>query len=453
MPALVDLIDRYKNAHGVTDPELARRIGVTAEALRRWRTHGIRRLPQQANLDALARVLGQPYRVVLSAALRDAEYLTAEQSQEPRPHSEVLHDAIAVLSEATRLTNRPMRQTSSGGWEPNPDPRAALPIDWAEFVTHALAGAAANAGGIETVLSGRPGSWEAERVRQTLQSTVFDERDLLRYRTEPITIELWVEAILDDTADTTEDDHQAAELALSDRQSAVPMPDDIPPGPFRPDDPRIAEIDWVSVDNDGNLAVAQFAAFGVVADQVGHRTADVEHVVRIAEQALVAAVPRHQAHVRIDHADAGADVLQGRGEDLAVEAQLLASLVEHGQPPYLDKDGHAREQARLRWWNGAATTLADLAEISSTFTAADGTPYPALPAVEVERSHVYGDPVPVFYGHYWRQGSPRHLHDWTEYSACVDFSAVKGGALTAYRWSGEQRVNPENYVWVGSTAG
>lgn len=259
MPALVDLIDRYKNAHGVTDPELARRIGVTAEALRRWRTHGIRRLPQQANLDALARVLGQPYRVVLSAALRDAEYLTAEQSQEPRPHSEVLHDAIAVLSEATRLTNRPMRQTSSGGWEPNPDPRAALPIDWAEFVTHALAGAAANAGGIETVLSGRPGSWEAERVRQTLQSTVFDERDLLRYRTEPITIELWVEAILDDTADTTEDDHQAAELALSDRQSAVPMPDDIPPGPFRPDDPRIAEIDWVSVDNDGNLAVAQFA--------------------------------------------------------------------------------------------------------------------------------------------------------------------------------------------------
>lgn len=140
----------------------------------------------------------------------------------------------------------------------------------------------------------------------------------------------------------------------------------------------------------------------------------------------------------------------------AVETLLKGpeiSLVEHGQPPYLDKDGHAREQARLRWWNGAATTLADLAEISSTFTAADGTPYPALPAVEVERSHVYGDPVPVFYGHYWRQGSPRHLHDWTEYSACVDFSAVKGGALTAYRWSGEQRVNPENYVWVGSTAG
>lgn len=260
MSALVELIDRYKNAHGATDPELARRIGVTAEALRRWRTHGIRRLPHQANLDALARVIGQPYRVVLSAALRDADYLTAEQSEQPRPYREVLHDAIAALTEATRLTNQPMRQNGSGGWEPNPDPRAALPIDWAEFVTLALAGAAANAGGIETVLAGRPGSWEAERVRQTLQSTVFDDKDLLQHRTEPITISLWVEAILADTYDTTENDYDAAEMALAERQEAVPLPNDIPPGgPFQADDPRIADIEWVSVDDDGNLLIAQFA--------------------------------------------------------------------------------------------------------------------------------------------------------------------------------------------------
>ncbi|HEX7826530.1 MAG TPA: XRE family transcriptional regulator, partial [Mycobacterium sp.] len=161
------------------------------------------------------------------------------------------------LTEATRLTNQPMRQSSSGGWEANPDPRAALPIDWAEFVTLALAGAAANAGGTEAVLAGRPGSWEAERVRETLQSTVFDDKDLLRHRTEPITIELWVQAILDDTGDTTEGDYQAAEVALGDRQSAVPLPDDIPPGPVQPDDPRIAGVDWLSVDN-GNLVIASF---------------------------------------------------------------------------------------------------------------------------------------------------------------------------------------------------
>src|SRR5690606_40612683 len=73
-----------------------------------------------------------------------------------------------------------------------------------------------------------------------------------------------------------------------------------------------------------DVALAQLAALGVVADQVRHRTADVEHADRIAEHVLVAAVPGHQAHVRIDHAAAGADVLPGRGKDLPGAAQVLA---------------------------------------------------------------------------------------------------------------------------------
>jgi hypothetical protein len=71
--------------------------------------------------------------------------------------------------------------------EPGPDPRAALPIDWAEFVTRALASAAANAGGTSKILSGRPGSWEAARMREVLESTVgADDERLLEYRTEPV---------------------------------------------------------------------------------------------------------------------------------------------------------------------------------------------------------------------------------------------------------------------------
>lgn len=69
------------------------------------------------------------------------------------------------------------------------------------------------------------------------------------------------------------------------------------------------------------------------------------------------------------------------------------------------------------------------------------------------QDYVYAGDVPVFYGHYWRQGEPRHLHDWTDYAACVDFSAVKGGALTAYRWSGEARIDPMRYVSVASEWG
>ena len=137
----------------------------------------------------MATEIRRPYRQVLTAALFDSGYRTPTDDGTPRPYDEVLHDAIAALTEAAHLTNQPMRQNSSGQWEADPDPRAALPIDWAEFVTHALAGAAANIGGTEQILAGRPGSWEAERVRQTLQSTVgADDEHLLQHRTEPVVI-------------------------------------------------------------------------------------------------------------------------------------------------------------------------------------------------------------------------------------------------------------------------
>lgn len=106
-----------------------------------------------------------------------------------RPAEDVLADAIRVLTEATRLRRSTMRQTAAGGWEV--DPGRTEPADWAEFVTLALAGAAANAGGIENVLVGRPGSWEAGRVRDTLYSTVGeDEATLWQHRTEPLRLVL-----------------------------------------------------------------------------------------------------------------------------------------------------------------------------------------------------------------------------------------------------------------------
>ena len=132
----------------------------------------------------------------------------------------------------------------------------------------------------------------------------------------------------------------------------------------------------------------------------------------------------------------------------------MLSLVDHDQPPYHDKDGHPRDSARLQWWNSDARTLRELAEMGGNFTTGSGEPYPTLPELEVARGEtdfVYRNKVPVFYGHYWRQGLPKYLHDWTDYTACVDFSAVKDGALTAYRWSGERWIDPENYVSVAAT--
>lgn len=221
-PRLVELIDRYKNAHGVSDAELARRIGITRENLRKWRTNGVRRLPERANLVAAARVIGQPYREVLSAALFDTGYLDAG-TDAPRPHAEVLHDAISVLTEASRLTNQPGRQTSSGQWEADPDPRAALPIDWAAFVTEALAGAAANAGGIDAILAGRPGSWESSVIGDALRAAVgHDEWDLWRHRTDPVTVVLHPERILFDSDASNEfEEMDAAEAEITRRENAI----------------------------------------------------------------------------------------------------------------------------------------------------------------------------------------------------------------------------------------
>jgi hypothetical protein len=149
---------------------------------------------------------------------------------------------------------------------------------------------------------------------------------------------------------------------------------------------------------------------------------------------------------------------KGDGLYAAIEVLLKGpeiSLVGHGQPPFVDKDGHLREEARIRWWNQNAKTLREIAEMGGDFTTEDGEPYPELPDVDVapfERSYTYGGAVPVFYGHYWRKGAPTHLRDWTANTACVDFSAVKGGMLTAYRWSGEREIRAENYVQTPSAA-
>lgn len=131
------------------------------------------------------------------------------------------------------------------------------------------------------------------------------------------------------------------------------------------------------------------------------------------------------------------------------------SLVENNLPRYRDKGNDCRRNARIRWWDSDATTLRQLAVMDAVEQTCEGEPYPVLPDEKpkgITQSYVYTGDVPVFYGHYWRTGEPEHLVDWTERTACVDFSAVnkdKGGALTAYQWSGEPEIKPANYVQLG----
>jgi hypothetical protein len=115
---------------------------------------------------------------------------TTNDARGQRSYDAVMADAVRVLTEAARRT---ITWTDRDGHEHQQQ------ADFAEFVTHAVAGAAANLGGIEHVLAGRPGSWEADKVRDMLHSAVgYDEQYLAEHRTEPVVVRVHVDDILNE---------------------------------------------------------------------------------------------------------------------------------------------------------------------------------------------------------------------------------------------------------------
>ena len=71
-------------------------------------------------------------------------------------------------------------------------------FDVAEVIANSAAAAAANVGGPEALLSGRPGSWEAAALRQLLTGAMGDDPDYWdTLRTEPVTIRLNVAQLIE----------------------------------------------------------------------------------------------------------------------------------------------------------------------------------------------------------------------------------------------------------------
>lgn len=101
-----------------------------------------------------------------------------------------------------------------------------------------------------------------------------------------------------------------------------------------------------------------------------------------------------------------------------------------------DKDGHERFDARLRWWDDGPATYASMCEVPPNCT-------PPLPDSSIDPLPVqpYHDDVPVIFGHFWREWPKIEM---TNTTACVDYSAVNGGPLVAYRWSGEFVLDESN---------
>jgi hypothetical protein len=105
-----------------------------------------------------------------------------------------------------------------------------------------------------------------------------------------------------------------------------------------------------------------------------------------------------------------------------------------------DKDGHKRDEVRLRWWNPEATTFRKAA------IEMDGREH-ELPDTSLPRDYRYLEREPVFFGHYWLSGTPVIT---APNAACLDFSVAKQGHLTAYRWSGEGALSAANLAFVAA---
>jgi hypothetical protein len=130
---------------------------------------------------------------------------------------------------------------------------------------------------------------------------------------------------------------------------------------------------------------------------------------------------------------------QGSTEYVAVEG--LTKGLEVPLPPghgFHDKDGHARQNVRIRWWDDAAASYRTSALLDPQTAATlpdDALPFGATAG--------YDDAKLVFFGHYWLTGTPGPL---SPRIACVDYSAGKGGPLIAYRWDGEETLDPGRFV-------
>lgn len=134
---------------------------------------------------------------------------------------------------------------------------------------------------------------------------------------------------------------------------------------------------------------------------------------------------------------------KGDTVDDAIEVILKGPEVKLNGHSFTDSDGHDRYDARFRWWDSAATTLRTAAEVPG------GVPDHWIGIDdELNRDGSLPEPpteVPVLFGHYWRTGTPK-IHG--PKAACLDYSIARGGALVAYRWSGEQDLTDEHLVAV-----
>jgi hypothetical protein len=110
-----------------------------------------------------------------------------------------------------------------------------------------------------------------------------------------------------------------------------------------------------------------------------------------------------------------------------------------------DKEGHLRGKARIRWWEPAEDRrYEEMIFPSRSLDCSDKFIEPENAA----ELFPYSDPVPVFFGHYWRNPEIHRLEVQADHICCLDYSVARGGRLVSYRWEGEKTLRNDHFVSV-----
>lgn len=108
------------------------------------------------------------------------------------------------------------------------------------------------------------------------------------------------------------------------------------------------------------------------------------------------------------------------------------------------RDGFIRRFFRTKFWADAPETYGDVVFQPDPLPY-EVAEYKIQPHHKSDLVHYGTDQPAIFFGHYWLKGRPTPLQGNI---ACLDYSAVNFGRLTAYTFEGEGSLQPEKFSWV-----
>lgn len=131
--------------------------------------------------------------------------------------------------------------------------------------------------------------------------------------------------------------------------------------------------------------------------------------------------------------------------------ELLETLLKGREVPlpegisFRDKDGHPRQEVRVRWWLDPEEVTFDLWSFAEHI---EGSSTVDFDPSRHQEGYYSEDEKPVFFGHYWLSGEPELERSNV---CCLDYSIGKEEKLAAYRHHGEDELDARKLNWVNFT--